>query len=127
MMTSLMAYEVQNPPGMQETKVSSLGQEDSQEDGMATHSSILTWRIPWAEGPGRLYGPWGYKEWDTTEWLSSAHRDEVYQEGCVNQKQKGTEGKIFGWGNVQRSDRMEAKKKDKEESLGEKQNQEIGD
>ena len=66
-MTSLMAHEVKNPPGMQETKVSSLGQEDSWEDGMATHSSILTWRIPWAEEPGGLYGPWGHKEWDTTE------------------------------------------------------------
>ena len=66
-MTSLMAHEAKNPPGMQETKVPSLGQEDSQEDGMATHSSILTWRIPWAEEPGRLYSPWGHKEWDKTE------------------------------------------------------------
>ena len=39
---------------MQETQVQSLGQEDSLEEGMATHSSILAWRNPWAEEPGRL-------------------------------------------------------------------------
>ena len=39
---------------MQETQVRSLGQEDTREKGMATHSSILAWRIPWTEEPGRL-------------------------------------------------------------------------
>ena len=39
---------------MQETQVQSLGWEDSSEEGMATHSSILAWRIPWTEGPGGL-------------------------------------------------------------------------
>ena len=39
---------------MQETQVRSLGQEDPLEKGMATHSSILAWRIPWTEEPGRL-------------------------------------------------------------------------
>ena len=39
---------------MQETQVHSLGQEDSLEKGMATHSSILAWRIPWTEEPGGL-------------------------------------------------------------------------
>ena len=39
---------------MQETQVWSLGQEDPLEKGMATHSSILVWRIPWTEDPGRL-------------------------------------------------------------------------
>ena len=43
-----------NPPAMQETLVQSLGQEDSLEEGMATHSSILAWRIPWTEEPGGL-------------------------------------------------------------------------
>ena len=38
----------------QETKVQSLGQEDSLEEDMATHSTILAWRIPWTEEPGRL-------------------------------------------------------------------------
>ena len=45
---------VKNPPAMQETQVRSLGGEDSLEKGMATHSSILAWRIPWTEEPGRL-------------------------------------------------------------------------
>ena len=39
---------------MQETWVQSLGQEDTLEKGMVTHSSILAWRIPWTEKPGRL-------------------------------------------------------------------------
>ena len=43
---------VKNPPAMQETRVRSLGQEDLLEKGMATHSSILAWRIPWTEEPG---------------------------------------------------------------------------
>ena len=45
---------VKNPPAMQETRVQSLGQEDTLEKGMATPSSILAWRIPWIEEPGRL-------------------------------------------------------------------------
>jgi len=49
-----MAQMVKNLPGMQETRVQSLGQEDPLENGMATHSSILSRRIPWTEEPGRL-------------------------------------------------------------------------
>ena len=45
---------VKNLPAMQETQVRSLGQEDPLEKGMATHSSILAWRIPWTEEPGGL-------------------------------------------------------------------------
>ena len=45
---------MKNPPAMQETLVRSLGQEDPLEEGMATHLSILAWRIPWAEEPGGL-------------------------------------------------------------------------
>ena len=41
-------------PAMQETQVPSLGQEDPLEKGMAVYSSILAWRIPWTEEPGRL-------------------------------------------------------------------------
>ena len=40
---------VKNPPAIQETQVQALGQEDALEKGMATHSSILVWRIPWTE------------------------------------------------------------------------------
>ena len=49
-----MAQTVKNLSAMQETWVRSLGLEDSLEKGMATHSSILAWIIPWAENPGRL-------------------------------------------------------------------------
>ena len=45
---------VKNLPAMEENQVRSLGQEDPQEKEMATHSSILAWRIPWVEEPGRL-------------------------------------------------------------------------
>ena len=49
-----MAQMVKNLPVMQETRVWSLGREDALEKGMATHSSILAWRIPWTEEPGGL-------------------------------------------------------------------------
>ena len=51
---SLVAQLVKNPPAMQETWVQSLGWEDPLEKEMATHSSILAWRIPWTEEPGGL-------------------------------------------------------------------------
>ena len=46
---------VKNPPAVQETWVRSLGGEDPLEEGTATHSIILAWRIPWAEESGRLW------------------------------------------------------------------------
>ena len=49
-----MAQVVKNLPANWETLVQSLGQEDPLEKGVATHSSILAWRISWAEEPGRL-------------------------------------------------------------------------
>ena len=49
-----MAQTVKNLPAMQETQVQSLGQEDPLEKEMATHSSVLTWQIPWTEEPGGL-------------------------------------------------------------------------
>ena len=45
---------VENLPEMQETQVQSLGPEDSLEEEMANHSSVLSWKIPWTEEPGRL-------------------------------------------------------------------------
>ena len=45
---------VKNPPGMEQTQAGSLGQEDPLEEGMATHSSILAWRMPWTEELSRL-------------------------------------------------------------------------
>ena len=51
---SLVAQMIKNPPAMRETWVQSLVWEDPLEKGMATHSSILAWRIPWTEESGRL-------------------------------------------------------------------------
>ena len=51
---SLVAQMVKNPPAMQKTWLWSLSWEDPLEKGMATHSSTLTWRIPWSEEPGGL-------------------------------------------------------------------------
>ena len=45
---------IKHLPAMQETQIRSLGQDDPLEKGMATHSSILAWKIPWMEEPGRL-------------------------------------------------------------------------
>ena len=45
---------VKNPPAMQESQVQSLDREDPLEEEMATHCSILAWRIPWTEKPGEL-------------------------------------------------------------------------
>ena len=52
--TSLVTLSVKSLPSMRETQVQSLGREDPLEKGMATHSSILAWRIPWTEEPGGL-------------------------------------------------------------------------
>ena len=61
-----MAQMVKHLPVMQKTGVQSLGQEDLLEKEMATHSSILAWKIPWTEEPVG-YSPWGRKESDTAE------------------------------------------------------------
>ena len=52
---------VKNPPAVQETWVWSLGQEVPLAKGMATHSSILAWRIPWTEEPGRIQFMWSQR------------------------------------------------------------------
>ena len=57
---------VNDLPAVQETQVQPLGQEDPLEKEMATHSSILAWRIPWTEEPGGLQSL-SHKESDTTE------------------------------------------------------------
>ena len=61
---------MKNPSAVQETQETqdqSLSRENPLEEGIATHSSILAWRIPWTEKPGGLYSPWGLKESDTNE------------------------------------------------------------
>ena len=59
---------VKHLPTMRETWVQFLGWEDLLEKEMATHSSILAWKIPWTEEPGG-YSPWSSKEVDTTKQL----------------------------------------------------------
>ena len=66
-----MAQTVRNLPAMWETCVRSLGWEDPLEEGMATYSSILAWRIPPGLRNHGGYSPWGCKESDTTERLST--------------------------------------------------------
>ena len=61
----MVTQMVQNPLAVQETQVQFLGPEDPPEKGMATHSSILAWRIPWTEEPGRLQSMKS-RELDTT-------------------------------------------------------------
>ena len=57
-----MMYEmVKNLPAMQKTQIQSLGWEDPQEKGMATHSSTLAWRIPWTAEPGGLQSTASYR------------------------------------------------------------------
>ena len=64
-----MAQTVKRLPTVQETRVQFLGREDLLETEMATHSSILAWKIPWTVEPGRLQSVWS-KELDMTERLS---------------------------------------------------------
>ena len=68
---SLVTQKVKNHPAMWDTWVWSLGQKNPLEEGVATHSSILAWRIPWTEEPGGL-SLWGCKGLDTIEQLSTA-------------------------------------------------------
>ena len=84
-------------PAIRETQVQSLGREDPLKKGMATHSSILAWRIPWTEEPGRLQSM-DQKELDTTEWLTLSFKS-VYLLGyrlCTQWKlSQGTEAEFW--------------------------------
>ena len=66
-----MTQTVKNLPAMQETWVQSLGREDTLEKGMATHFSILAWRIPWTEEPGRLQSMGSQRVWH--DWATNTH------------------------------------------------------
>ena len=68
-----MAQTVKNPPAMRETGAWSLGWEDPLEEGMATRSSILAWRIPWTEEPGGPQ-PMGSQSWIwLRDWAEAGH------------------------------------------------------
>ena len=69
--TSLVAQMVKNLPAVQETQVWSLGQEDPLEWGMATHSSIVAWRILWMEEPGRLQSTGSQRVGH--DWITNTH------------------------------------------------------
>ena len=68
---SLVVQTVKNPSAMQKTQVRSLSWKDPLEKGMATHSSILAWRIPWTEESGGVFSSWSHKNSDTTEQLNT--------------------------------------------------------
>ena len=77
----LLTQTVKNLPAMWETQVRSLGQKDPLEKGMAAHSSILDWRIPWSLEFQRSlagYGPQGHKELDRTEQLTHTHSFHIF-------------------------------------------------
>ena len=90
---NLLARTVKNLPAKQVTRVQSLGLEDSLEKGMATHPSILAWRIPWTEEPGRLQSTRLQRVWQ--DWaiftftlvnldqfnLSLTHKVQIIQDG----------------------------------------------
>ena len=73
MLASLVAQLVKNLPAMWETCVGSLGGEDPLEEGMATHSSTLYLENPHGQRSLVGYSPWGHKESDITEQLSTSH------------------------------------------------------
>ena len=78
---SLVAQMVENLPVMRETWIWSLSQECPLETGMATHSSILAWRVPWTEEPG--YSPRGPKELDATNAFTSPSQLQLGAVKCV--------------------------------------------
>ena len=85
---SLVAQTVKNPPAMPGTWVQSLGWEDPLEEGMATHSSVLAWRIPWTEEPGRLQSSGSQRV--RHDWRDLAHMlnllrnfQTVFQSSCI--------------------------------------------
>ena len=86
---SLVAQTVKKLPAMQETQVRSLGQEDPLEKEMATHSSILAWRIPWTEKPGGLQAMRSQRvrhDWGTNtyfSWFTILLYSKVFRVTCI--------------------------------------------
>ena len=80
----LVAQMVKHPPAMQETQVQSLGEEDPLEEGMVTHSSILAWRIPWTEKPGRLQSMGSSRV--RLDWETNTHTNRGMNPSLLRQK-----------------------------------------
>ena len=86
---SLMAQTVKNLPAMEETWFWFLGWEDPLEEGMATHSSILAWRIPWTEEPGRLQSMGSQRirhDWATNHTAKQNSRKFLHHYHVTNRK-----------------------------------------
>ena len=76
---------------MQETRVQSLSWEDPPEEGMATHSSILVWKTPWIEEPGKLQESVDLRR-VRHDWLSVMMEEKTGRRGMVKGEKKGKEG-----------------------------------
>ena len=98
---SLVAQMVRNLPALQETWIQSLGWADPLEKGMATHSSILAWRIPWTEEPG------GIKQRIRHDWVTNTftftyivvrvqETPKIYKKGCIDKEKKTLEKASIG-------------------------------
>ena len=72
---SLVAQRVKRLPAVRETRVQSLGREDPLEKGMATHSSVLTWRSPWTEEPGGLHYQSMGSQRVSHDWATSLYKE----------------------------------------------------
>ena len=92
---SLVAQRLKGLPAMQETWVQSLGQEDPLEKEMATHSSILAWRIPWTEKLGGLQSTGSQRVGH--DWATSLHLPSSHFTYHLN----------HGWGNEDNGDRLQ--------------------
>ena len=106
---SLVAQTVKHLPTMRETRVQSLGREVPLEKEMATHSSILAWKIPWMEEPGRLqsmgsqivghdwvtslhFTYWAPREYSLLKCTCNSHQDK----SCAEQKKKKNSQNVTG-------------------------------
>ena len=88
---SLVAQLVKNLPAMQETRVWSLGQEDPLEKGMAIHSRIIAWRIPWTEEPGGLQSMGSQRvghDWATNIFTLKKKKKQMRGSSMENAKKK---------------------------------------
>ena len=94
---SLIAQSVKNLPAVQEIQVWSLGQEDPLEMEMATHSSILAWRIPWTEEPGGLQSMGLQRVWHNLATEHTAQLVPVVKNPPANAGDARDLGSISGW------------------------------
>ena len=91
---SLVAQGIKNPPTIQETWVQSLGQEDPLEEGMATHSRILAWRIPMDRGAWRAAVHGVTKSWTQLRDLAQHTGRQAQKEGCPTPNLNTTSGEL---------------------------------